>query len=270
MVYFHIEMSTSGLDTFLNKTHHENRRRHRLKILLSPAKTQQFPAKNKSPLEPTNILYPKQKKLLLNTLKTKTPAELAKLYKIKEDKVEALFASYHTKPLEHQQAIETYTGIVFKSMEFEQWTPEMYEFAQQHTYIMSALYGALRPSDKMIQYRLDMSHKILPTEKTIHYWQPHINKLLKNEKTVINLASNEFTTLIEHPNMITLDFLDEKDGTYKRINTYVKMARGKMYQTIIKANIKTPEELKKLKVDGYIFSQSDSTANTFVFKRKNS
>lgn len=240
-----------------------------MKILLSPAKTQQFPAKNKSPLDPTNILYPKEKKLLLNTLKAKTITELAQLYKIKEDKAEALFASYHTKTLQHQQAIETYTGIVFKSMEFELWTLEMYKFAQQHTYIMSALYGALRPSDKMIQYRLDMTHKILPTEKTIHFWQPHINKLLKAEKTVINLASNEFTKLIEHPNMITLDFLDEKDGTYKRINTYVKMARGKMYQAIIKANIETPEELKKVEVDGYIFSPTDSTESTFVFKRKN-
>ncbi len=65
--------------------------------------------------------------------------------------------------------------------------------------------------------------------------------------------------------MITPVFKDFKNGEYKTIMTYAKIARGLMVRYIIDNNVKTIEDLKGFNVDKYRFSEEMSTETELVF-----
>ena len=67
--------------------------------------------------------------------------------------------------------------------------------------------------------------------------------------------------------MITPVFKDFKNGEYKIVMTYAKMARGLMVRYIIDNNVKTIEDLKGFNVDKYRFSEELSSENDLVFTR---
>ena len=52
-------------------------------------------------------------------------------------------------------ALLAYTGMVFKRIHPADFTPEDFQFAQQHLLITSFLYGLLRPLDAIKNYRME-------------------------------------------------------------------------------------------------------------------
>ena len=62
-------------------------------------------------------------------------------------------------------------------------------------------------------------------------------------------------------------FKDEKNGQYKIISFYAKKARGMMAAYIMQSSIDKAEDIKAFDVAGYRFSEEDSNADTWVFKR---
>jgi cytoplasmic iron level regulating protein YaaA (DUF328/UPF0246 family) len=68
--------------------------------------------------------------------------------------------------------------------------------------------------------------------------------------------------------VITALFKDFKNGKYKSIMTYAKLARGYMTRYIVDNDIKTLEGLKGFNYEGYSFSADQSKEkNTLVFIR---
>ena len=68
--------------------------------------------------------------------------------------------------------------------------------------------------------------------------------------------------------MVSPVFKDYKNGNYKIISFYAKKARGLMARFIIQNRIKKTDELVNFDLDGYKYSEADSTAESPVFLRK--
>ena len=106
-----------------------------------------------------------------------------------------------------------------------------------------------------------------------HFWEdlPYQN-LFTNTETVINLASLEYSRLIspylkDGQKLITIKFLESKNGKWRQIATHAKIARGEMVRFAAKEQINKPEDLKKFSDFGYAFSEEDSTEEDYVFKK---
>ena len=106
-----------------------------------------------------------------------------------------------------------------------------------------------------------------------HFWGdlPY-QELFNNAETVINLASLEYSRLIssylkDGQKMITIKFLENKNGKWRQSATHAKMARGEMVRFMAKEQINDPEDLKKFSDFGYLFSAADSSKETYVFKK---
>lgn len=67
--------------------------------------------------------------------------------------------------------------------------------------------------------------------------------------------------------MITPIFKDFKNGEYKIIMTFAKLARGYMLRYIIDNDINTVEGLKGFDREGYAFDANMSTDTELVFTR---
>ena len=176
-----------------------------------------------------------------------------------------------------KQAIYAFTGAVFQGIDVNSLDEKKLPLLQENLRILSGLYGFLKPLDLIQPYRLEMGTKIKvgSTENLYKFWDDTVAKALNDEledgELLINLASSEYFKVIPakvlKAPMITPVFKDFKNGQYKIMMTYAKMARGLMVRYIIDNNVKTIEELKGFNTNKYRFSEEMSSGNDLVFTR---
>jgi len=221
---------------------------------------------------------------LMEVCRTLSPADLSSLMKI-SDKLATLnanrFAEFSTPftPDNARQAMYAFNGDVYTGLDAYSLDSETVEYAQKHLRILSGLYGLLRPLDLMQAYRLEMGTKLTnPEGKDLYsFWNDRItyvlNKALEaqGDNVLINLASNEYFKAVQKKSLdgmiITPTFKDCKNGQYKIISFFAKKARGLMARYILENRVEDVEGLKNFDVDGYQFSEEQSSSTELVFLR---
>lgn len=179
------------------------------------------------------------------------------VFQTKTDRLIKKGFDIYVKNFDKKCAIDLYDGLVYKYMKKDLWTKDDYEFVNDNIYILSAMYGILKPLDNIISYRLDFN---IAGKSHYKFWEKSVNDFLKNE-LIVNLASSEFSKLI-NKNLINIKFVDE---SFKSPSTMSKMARGKMVNYIVKNRITTIEGIKNFD-DGFKFDKSLSDINNIIFK----
>ena len=179
-----------------------------------------------------------------------------------------------------RQALFAFDGDVYAGLNAPALSVSDITFAQKHLRILSGLYGLLRPLDLIQPYRLEMgtAWKTSGANSLYDFWGLKITDALNEElrgsrkPVLINLASNEYFKAVKtrklSADVISPVFKDYKDGQYKLISFFAKKARGLMSAYIIQNRISKPADLLSFDVDGYRYSQHDSTPNAPVFLRK--
>ena len=259
----------------------EAKENYSMKIVISPAKSLNF--EKELPVATfSQPLFLKQSKIVHAELKQKTPKELANLMAI-SDKLANLnwqrnknwktpFTPHNARPAVYAFDGDVYTGLDAYSI------PEtQLELLQDRVRILSGLYGLLKPLDLIQPYRLEMGTKMIIGENNnlYEFWKKTItetlNKELKKDELFINLASNEYFSVINTKALkvpvITPEFKDYKDGKLKMISFFAKRARGMMVRYIIDKQATTVDDLKGFDYEGYAFDAGLSKGNQLVFTR---
>lgn len=239
--------------------------------ILSPAKNMQMKEyENLKISKPSNL---EKTNILLSILKQKHPYELESLLKLNPELAFQAFVNFQEFDSNKKgtPAILAYHGLLYKHLNARDFTKSELTFANQHLCILSAFYGALKPLDGILPYRLELNCKLKIEEKNLYqFWEDIPYQFCKDE-IIINLASVEYSKLIksyaEKGKFITCDFFDYKKGTFKILPAFAKMARGAMARFIIKNKINAPEKLKDFCWEDYEFSEKLSKKNHFVFVR---
>jgi len=252
-------------------------------IVLSPAKTLDYSIDPKS--NHTAPQFLSQSSKLIKTLKEKEPKDIASLMGLSDKLASLNFDRYqswkaskvvsnNTKP-----SMLVFKGDVYQGLDAENFNSNELKFAQKHLRILSGLYGILRPMDVIKPYRLEMGTKLqTPKGKNLYeFWgnaiQENVLDDLGSQKSdlLINLASKEYFSVLgkmpEYVNVISPVFKDYKNGKHKIISFYAKRARGLMAKWIIQQKVKDFEKLSDFNLDGYYYSEKESTSTEPVFLR---
>lgn len=252
-------------------------------IVVSPAKSLDFESKART-RKFTEPQYLEESTQLVGQLQKLSPEDFSELMHISSGLGELnhmRYANWHTPfDLENsKQAIFAFKGDVYIGLEAEKFSTADLNFAQNHLRILSGLYGLLRPLDLMQPYRLEMGSKFANKKgKNLYeFWDgkltENLNELFKKDKkpVLVNLASKEYFSAVKpkllNAEIISPVFKDFSSGKYKIVSFFAKKARGYMAAYIIQNRIKNPEKLKEFDVDGYWYSEKDSTPTMPVFLR---
>lgn len=234
-----------------------------MKIIISPAKTMidttdDFIGEN----------YPvfiKEANHLLEILKLYDQNKLSKLLKANDNIVSLNYLRYQNSNIykANNMAIMSYYGIQYQHLGAKSLDQESLEFLNKHLIILSALYGIVRPNDKIIEYRLEMQHK-LDDLSLYKYWSNNINDYFKDE-LILDLASNEYSKVLNKTNIITVKFLVNDKGKLKTKATLAKMARGAFVRYIAINKITNIDELKNFNDFNFKYDIIKSADNCLVY-----
>ena len=252
-----------------------------MKIVISPAKSLDF----ETPL-PTEKYSKSQflsdSRTIIKVLKQKSPKELSELMSISDaladlnykrnKKWKTPFTPENARPAIYAFAGDVYIGFDAKTLPLEK-----LPLLDDRLRILSGLYGILKPLDLIQPYRLEMGTKIAIGDNInlYDYWKKKLtaslNKELKKGELFVNLASNEYFSVIDVKALkvpvITPEFIDLKDGKLKMISFFAKKARGMMVRYIVDTNAETIDDLKGFNYEGYLFDANLSSGNKLVFTR---
>jgi hypothetical protein len=252
-----------------------------MKIVISPAKSLDF-EKTLPNNQFSKPIYLKQAKEIISILKKLKPKDLSELMDISDNLAQLnwqrnkVFKTPFT-PQNARPAIYTFNGEVYNGLDSYSISEDKIAVLQNKLRILSGQYGILKPLDLMQAYRLEMgTHLAIGEHKNLYsFWKETVtnalNKELKKKELFINLASNEYFSVIDTKKLkvpvITPEFKDYKDGKLKTISFFAKKARGLMVRYIIDNNIETLDDLKGFNYEGYLFDDNLSKGNTLVFTR---
>lgn len=240
-----------------------------MKIIISPAKS----FKKNEGIETEDLLFPEKTKILVDKFKQYSMNEMGNLNKTNDKLTEKAYYDYQEFDFENlnNPAIFAYDGLVFK--QFDKKDFDDLDYLNNHVYIISALYGLLKPLTAMADYRLYFDNSDI---NLYEFWGDDLYKeLYKNDELIINLASKEYTKTIrpflkKDDKFLSLSFKDDKDGKLRSYTAWMKQARGQMLKEIISKKIEDPEDIKKLEVNGYKYDPYNSRENEYVYIRSHS
>lgn len=231
-----------------------------MKIVISPSKTMEFIKNNK--LESKEIFFIKEHKKVLAQLRKLSKTDIEQKFKIKGNLLEQTYKNiknYNTMDSFHP--FFGYNGLVYKQLMKDQYNEDEYEYIMCHLRILDAFYGVLEPTTLIKPYRLDMK---IPLD--INLYELYDCDSYFKEELIVNLASDEFSKMI-HKKMITIHFRDYKDGKYRNLATYSKIARGKFLNQMILLKITEIDKMKEVTFDGYEINHELSDDENLYFTR---
>lgn len=252
-----------------------------MKLVLSPAKSLNF--ESELPTNKTSeSCFLKEAERLNRLLKKKSARSLSKLMKISPALGQLNYERNQEWHLPFtkanaRQAIYAFSGDVYRGLDAYKIPKEKLDKVQDTVRIISGLYGILKPMDLIQPYRLEMGTKfpVGKNKNLYEFWKKKVTQTLNDEleddEVFLNLASNEYFKAIDTKTLkvpvITAIFKDLKNGEYKTIMTFAKLARGYMTRYIIDTNANTIDDIKGFNYEGYGYSDSMSTDTELVFIR---
>ncbi len=174
---------------------------------------------------------------------------LGKALKLKDDKAQALFDFYQafeSHPV--GLACESYDGIAFKYLDWQNLSDEAKAFGESHLVVMSALYGVVEPTMGVRDYRLDMVDKVGINLYDI--WRETVDAYFHKEDWILNLASKEYAKMVNHPKVVTVEFWELRGDAFKQMSTSSKMSRGVMAHECLTRQVKQVRDLPR-EVNGF-------------------
>ena len=235
-----------------------------MKIIFSPSKEMSF----QSPYKEATT-YSDKTKIIISELKNLKKDEIKNIYKISDkvaDEVLNYIDNFYIE--ESYRAIEMYTGLAFRKFDIDSLNPDEKSYLDEHLVILSAFYGPINPEKLVRPYRLDMNVGIKIDGLSLkNFWKDEFNSAFEDGETILNLASDEFSNLIDRKKfkIYDFDFFEKKDGKLKSHSTISKKSRGLMLNYICKNKIENLENLKNFNLEGFEFAEELSTESKLTF-----
>lgn len=252
-----------------------------MRIITSPAKLMNI--NNKSDfLEPTTPQFIEQSDFIQSHLKEKSPQFLSELMELSQKLAEENWErnqNWKKNPSEEEStsALFAFIGEVYRGLDAMSLDKNAVAYLQENYRILSGLYGLLKPSDRVMLYRLEMGRKFqFANYKNLYeFWSDKITEQLNTElgedDFLLNLASNEYFKAVNkkklNAKIIDFEFYEMKSGKPKTIVVYTKHARGLVVRFCAENQVKTIDEVKAFNYEGYLLSDELSTENKLVFLR---
>jgi cytoplasmic iron level regulating protein YaaA (DUF328/UPF0246 family) len=206
-------------------------------VLLPPSEGKARPARS-APADLSRLAHPElapQREVLLDALAALAagPVEPARAaLGLSAGQVEdiALNAALRTAPA--APAARVYTGVLYERLRL----PDLPAAARRRVLIASALWGVVRPNDRIPAYRLSMDAKLPGLGGLAAWWRPALTAALPDDGLIVDLRSGTYAAAWKprHGTVLAVRALAEHpDGRRTVISHMAKRVRGDVARVLL-------------------------------------
>lgn len=140
-------------------------------------------------------------------------------------------------------ALDVYTGVLFDALAHHDLTDQQRQVAQDCVVVISALWGAVRATDRITPYRLSGDTKLrglgkVGSLKASTYWRPHLDAVLGPEaiqQVVVDCRSATYAAAFRPPavNTVGITVVQEVKGRRVVVSHNAKHTRGLVARHLI-------------------------------------
>jgi cytoplasmic iron level regulating protein YaaA (DUF328/UPF0246 family) len=270
-----------------------------LLMLLSPAKTLDFhtPVPRAVAARATDPPFAGDAAELIGVLRRQRPADLQRLMDL-SPKLAELNAARHAEwsaappaagpagALFAKPAVLAFDGDVYAGLDARSLRVADLAWAQQHLVLLSGLYGALRPLDRIRPHRLEMGTALATRagRDLYAFWgerlADHLAARFEGRGWLLNLASQEYAHAALRPalrerlaaavpglQIVDVAFEEVRGGRPQVISFFAKRARGMMARFLVQRRARSAVAAKGFAEDGWRFDAAASGPSSYVFRR---
>ena len=212
---------------------------------------------------------------IVNELAKLSVEDLAKVYKIKEDKATEEFSRWqdiNNNTAKSYKALELFNGLMYRNINRDNFDEADKKYIEKNVFVTTSLYGVIGAYDLIQEHRLDFLQNVKVSGKSLkNFWRASYDESIEDEDLVISLLSSEFEEVFskkQREKFIKINFMEEKDGVLKVHSTISKKARGKFLTELVKNKVLSVDEMKKIQFDDFKFSVENSDERTLAFIAK--
>lgn len=202
-------------------------------------------------------------------------SDLAKVYKIKEDKATEEFSRWKdikNNTAKSYKALDLFNGLMYRNIDRDNFDEADKEYIEKNVFITTSLYGIIGAYDLIQEHRLDFLQNVkISGESLKNFWRASYDESIKDEDFVVSLLSSEFEEVFsknQKEKFIKISFMEEKEGKLKVHSTISKKARGKFLTELVNNKVSSIEEMKQIQFDGFKFNEEYSEEKVLAFIAK--
>jgi uncharacterized protein len=130
---------------------------------------------------------------------------------------------------------EVYTGVLFKRLEL----PGLPAKARGRVLIFSALWGVVRPDDRVPYYKFPPKTRLEGIGAPAAYWRPALAEALPDEEAelIVDMRSGAYASFWKPKRaaLLAVRAFAERDGERKAVSHMAKAARGDIARALLEA-----------------------------------
>ncbi len=143
-------------------------------------------------------------------------------------------------------AMELYTGIVYDNLSYATLPSDARRRADEVLVVASALFGLLRPTDRVPSYRLS-GHTVLPGLGGLApLWRPPLEKVLAKEPLVVDLRSGAYANLARVPGSVQVRVLRDEGGRRTVVSHDNKWTKGQLARALCLTPVRVAAEVAEV------------------------
>jgi uncharacterized protein len=132
-------------------------------------------------------------------------------------------------------AAEVYTGVLFQRLEL----PKLPAKARRRVLIASALWGVVRPDDRVPYYRLPPKERLDGIGPLAKYWRPALAEALpdREDELIVDMRSAAYSAMWKpkQATLLAVRAFTENGGERKAVSHMVKAVRGDVARALLLA-----------------------------------
>lgn len=176
-------------------------------------------------------------------------------------------------------AVLSYNGMAYRHLRAWEFTEKDMAYASNHLWICSFLYGLLRPTDRIKNYRLEGTVKLPDNDgqNMFDFWKPRLTDALidsvkQDDGCLVHLATEEMTRLFDwarvkrEVKILEPQFCVREGEKLKTIVVYAKMCRGAMTRYILQNRLRTKDELTAFSFEGFEYQPEENHTHPEVLR----
>ncbi len=212
----------------------------------------------------------------LAELPTEQFADSMKISGAMATKTKELFTNWDSKPEHQSVAIDSFIGDIYSGLQAPSLTKSDRQYASKSLYILSGLYGVIKPLDSIMPYRLEMMYKFpdSPYDNMYKFWGTNIANQIPESGIIANLSSVEYSKTVlpyvDQDRVITPQFftMNPKTGKPTFVTVHSKIARGAFARWLITTRTDTVNGMNDFDLLNYEYSAELSLPGQPAFVAK--